>query len=63
MPVGTALAGPVAAAVGTQAALLAMSAIGVCCALAFLAVRAVRELPRGAGALDGVPGAVTDSPA
>jgi MFS family permease len=61
MPVGTALAGPVAAAVGTQAALLGMSAIGVCCALGFLAVRRVRELPRGAGALDGVAGAVTDS--
>jgi MFS family permease len=46
MPVGTALAGPIAAAVGTQATLLAMSAIGVACALAFLGVREVRELPR-----------------
>jgi MFS family permease len=46
MPVGTALAGPIAAAVGTQATLLAMSAIGVVCALAFLGVREVRELPR-----------------
>jgi MFS family permease len=46
MPVGTALAGPIAAALGTQATLLAMSAIGVACALAFLSVREVRELPR-----------------
>jgi hypothetical protein len=50
MPVGTALAGPIAAAVGTQATLLAMSAVGVACALAFLAVPAVRDLPRGEGA-------------
>jgi MFS family permease len=63
MPAGTALAGPVAAAVGTQVALLGMSAIGVACALAFLAVRAVRDLPRGAGALDGARGAAADSPA
>lgn len=46
MPVGTALAGPVAAALGTQATLLAMSALGVACALAFLAVPEVRSLPR-----------------
>jgi MFS family permease len=50
MPVGTALAGPIAAALGTQATLLAMSAVGVACALAFLSVRGVRDLPRGAGA-------------
>jgi hypothetical protein len=37
-------------AVGTHRTLLAMSAIGVTCALAFLAVPAVRSLPRGAGA-------------
>jgi MFS family permease len=56
MPVGTALAGPIAAAVGTQATLLAMSAIGVACALAFLSVREVRELPRaGAAAPDPQP--------
>jgi len=50
MPVGTALAGPVAAAVGTQATLLAMSALGVASALALLAVPEVRRLPRGPGA-------------
>jgi MFS family permease len=61
MPVGTALAGPVAAAVGTQATLLGMSAVGVACALAFLAVPRVRDLPRGAGALDAAPAAVGDS--
>jgi Transmembrane secretion effector len=46
MPVGTALAGPLAAAIGTQATLLGMSAVGVACALAFLSVREVRDLPR-----------------
>jgi MFS family permease len=46
MPVGTALAGPIAAALGTQTTLLAMSALGVACALAFLAVPEVRRLPR-----------------
>jgi MFS family permease len=46
MPVGTALAGPVAAALGTQTTLLAMSGVGVACALAFLAVPRVRDLPR-----------------
>jgi hypothetical protein len=50
MPVGTALAGPVADALGTQATLLAMRAAGVACALAFLAVPEVRRLPRGEGA-------------
>jgi MFS family permease len=46
MPVGTALAGPIAAALGTQATLLGMSAVGVACALGFLAVPRVRDLPR-----------------
>jgi MFS family permease len=46
MPVGTALAGPIAASLGTQTTLLGMSAVGVACALAFLAVPAVRDLPR-----------------
>jgi MFS family permease len=46
MPVGTALAGPVAAGISAQATLLSMSAIGVACALAFLAVPEVRALPR-----------------
>ena len=63
MPVGTALAGPVAAALGTRPSLLGMSAVGVACALAFLAVPQVRDLPRGAGALDAVPATATDSPA
>ena len=60
MPVGTAVAGPIAAALGTQTTLLAMSAIGVACALAFLAVPEVRRLPRGAS-LDAAPTAVADS--
>jgi MFS family permease len=63
MPAGTALAGPLAAAVGTQTALLGMSAVGVACALAFLSVPQVRELPRGAGALDAAAAAAGDSPA
>jgi hypothetical protein len=50
MPVGTAVAGPIAAALGTQATLLAMSGLGVACALAFLAVPEVRSLPRRGGA-------------
>jgi MFS family permease len=49
MPVGTALAGPIAAELGTQTTLLAMSALGVGCALAFLAVPEVRALPRVGG--------------
>jgi hypothetical protein len=61
MPVGTAVAGPVAAALGTQATLLGMSAVGVACALAFLSVRGVRDLPRGPGALDAVPATAGDS--
>jgi MFS family permease len=52
MPVGTALAGPIADAVGTQATLLAMSAVGVVCALAFLSVREVRDLPRAEAVVD-----------
>jgi MFS family permease len=63
MPVGTALAGPIAAALGTQATLLGMSAVGVACALAFLAVPGVRGLPRGPGALDAAPATVGDSAA
>ncbi len=50
MPVGTALAGPIAAAVGAQATLLGMSALGVVGALVFLSVPGVRALPRGPGA-------------
>jgi MFS family permease len=50
MPVGTALAGPMAAALGAQSTLLGMSGLGVTAALAFLAVPSVRSLPRGDGA-------------
>jgi hypothetical protein len=50
MPVGTALAGPIAEALGTQETLLGMSAIGIASALALLAVPEVRRLPRGPGA-------------
>ena len=49
MPVGAAVVGPIAAAAGTQATLLAMSAVGIACALAFLAVPEVRRLPRADG--------------
>jgi len=47
MPVGTIFAGPLAETVGLQETLIAMSVLGVACALAFLAVRQVRVLPRG----------------
>jgi hypothetical protein len=47
MPVSTALAGPLAEAVGVQETLIGMSVLGVCCALAFLSVRQVRGLRRG----------------
>jgi MFS family permease len=57
MSVGTALAGPVAEALGTQATLFGMSAVGVACALTLLAVPGVRRLPRGPGA-GGEPAAV-----
>jgi hypothetical protein len=46
MPVGTAVVGPLAASVGTQETLLGMSAVGIACALCFLAVPSVRSLPR-----------------
>lgn len=46
MPVGAAVAGPLAAELGTQETLLGMSAIGIACALAFLALPSVRNLPR-----------------
>lgn len=47
MPVGTVAVGPLAEAVGVQETLTGMSVVGVACALAFLAVRQVRALPRG----------------
>ncbi|MGZ6709074.1 MAG: MFS transporter [Solirubrobacteraceae bacterium] len=46
MPIGTAVVGPLAASVGTQETLLGMSAVGIACALCFLAVPSVRSLPR-----------------
>jgi MFS family permease len=52
MPVGTAVVGPIATAIGTHRTLLGMSAIGIACAVAFLAVPAVRALPRGVGAAE-----------
>jgi hypothetical protein len=60
MPLGTALAGPIAAAAGTQTTLLGMSALGVAAALAFLAVPDVRRLPRG-DALDASAALPADS--
>jgi hypothetical protein len=48
MPAGTALAGPLAIVLGTQATLFGMSALGVTAALMFLARPSVRSLPRGA---------------
>jgi hypothetical protein len=47
LPLGTALVGPLAEALGAHATLLAMSALGVAAALAFVAVPSVRGLPRG----------------
>jgi MFS family permease len=55
MPIGLALAGPIAAAVGLHATLRLMSVIGMASALACLAVLAVGELPspeEGGGAGD-----------
>jgi Major Facilitator Superfamily len=50
MPIGTAVAGPIATSAGTHATLMTMSAIGIACAAGFLAVPSVRSLPRGAAA-------------
>jgi MFS family permease len=47
MPVSTALAGPLADAIGVQTLLLGLSGFGIAAALAFLAVPQVRALPRG----------------
>lgn len=47
MPVGTALAGPVAEAAGVRETLFAMSGLGVVAGLLLLAVPGVRALPRG----------------
>jgi Major Facilitator Superfamily len=48
MPIGTAAVGPIAASAGTHRTLVAMSAIGIACALGFLALPSVRSLPRAA---------------
>ena len=49
MPVGTALAGPVAVLAGSRATLLGMSVLGSLAALSFLSRPSVRSLPRGVG--------------
>ena len=41
-----AVVGTLAASLGTQETLLGMSAVGIACALCFLAVPSVRRLPR-----------------
>ncbi|MEY2533658.1 MAG: hypothetical protein QOF29_1568 [bacterium] len=55
MPIGMAVSGPIAAAVGLQATLLGMSAVGMLIALAWLAVPDVRELARDERAPAPVP--------
>jgi predicted MFS family arabinose efflux permease len=68
MPVGLAIAGPLAAALGLHVALVAFSALGVASALAWLLTPTVREVRRPAfagtaGGLDaGVGGAGTPAP-
>lgn len=47
MPVGTAIAGPLATAFGPRTMLLVMGGLGTVAALAFLSVPSVRALPRG----------------
>jgi MFS family permease len=47
MPIGMAVSGPIAAAVGLHATLVGMSAVGMLVALLWLAVPAVRRLDRG----------------
>lgn len=49
MPVGVALAGPVAAAVGLRTTMFAMTAIGIAAAVAALAAQPVRALRRQTG--------------
>jgi hypothetical protein len=58
MPLGIIVAGPVAEAIGIHETLTAMTVIGVAAAIGCLAVRSVRELPRGA-----VPGTAAPDPA
>jgi hypothetical protein len=55
MPIGMAVSGPIAAAVGLQATLLGMSAVGMLIALAWLAVPDVREVARDERAPAPVP--------
>ena len=56
MPIGMAVAGPIADAVGLQETLVGMSAIGILAALAWLAVPDVRRVRRG------IPPPVTMAP-
>jgi hypothetical protein len=49
IPLGVIVAGPVSEAVGIHETLAAMTAFGILAAIACLAVRAVRNLPRGSG--------------
>jgi MFS family permease len=50
MPIGLLIAPPVAEAIGIHLTLTLMSVCGIAAAIACLSVRAVRDLPRGAGA-------------
>jgi MFS family permease len=58
MPLGIIVAGPVAEAIGIHETLTAMTVIGVAAAVACLAVRSVRDLPRAAA-----PGTAAPDPA
>jgi hypothetical protein len=57
MPIGLAIAGPVSEAIGLQATLLGMSAIGMPFGLVLLSLRVVRTLPRGSAPAEPVPAA------
>jgi MFS family permease len=63
MPLGLALAGPVADAAGLHETLWAMSAVGVASALAWLSAPSVRRLRRPRAALAPPPEAAAASPA
>ena len=64
MPLGMAVAGPIADALGLQATLLGMSAVGLAGALAWLAQPSVRRLrrPEAAAPAPRVPGPGAESP-
>jgi predicted MFS family arabinose efflux permease len=64
MPIGMAVAGPIAAAAGLQATLIGMSAVGMLAALAWLAVPDVRRVGRpGEPAAPPAPAAPAPPPA